>query len=80
MNALTKIMNAIPMLLVSTDWGVTTAPVLKVLKGMADCVTTSMSVQIPTPALLPLPASTLVVHITATVAVASSLISPSAMT
>lgn len=47
---------------------------------MVDCVKTSMSVQFLTSALLPLPASTLAGHTTATVAAASSSITPSAMT
>lgn len=47
---------------------------------MAGCVKTLMSVQHPTSAPLPLPVSTLVGHMIATVATASSLITPSAMT
>lgn len=47
---------------------------------MVDCVKTLTSAQHPTSALLQVPASTMVGHITATVAEASSWITPSAMT
>ena len=79
MNAM-KSINVTPVLLVSTGSGVTSAPVWEVISEMVDCVKTLMSVRHPTSALLPLPASTLEAHISVTVAVASSSITPSAMT
>lgn len=78
MNAM-KTINVTPMLPVSTGWGVTSAPVWEVLWETDDCVRTLMNVQHLTSALLPPPASTLVGHITVTVAAATSSMTPGAL-